>query len=81
METDTWPQDIRWIREAFLKDWRKWTAHDQSTVGWTPSHPDFALTASPRFFVARDGELLGTAAALAGWDHYVAPLLAKIVGT
>jgi hypothetical protein len=71
---------LRWIRDAFVTDWRKWTAKDQSTAGWTPNHADFALTASPRFFVAHDGHLLETAPARAGWDHYIQPLLTKILG-
>jgi hypothetical protein len=76
----TWPDDIRWIREQFVKDWRKWTAKDQSTIGWTPPYVDSALCASPRFFVAKAGQLLETAPSKDGWTHYIAPLLTKLLG-
>jgi hypothetical protein len=75
-----WPDDIRWIREAFLKDWRKWTAHDQATAGYNPPYGEMALTASPRFYVAQDGQILETAPTKYGWDHYIGPLLTKLLG-
>jgi hypothetical protein len=77
---ETWPDELRWIRDAFVKDWRKWTAKDQSTAGWTPSHADFALSASPRFFVAKEGQLLDTAPSQYGWQHYIQPLLTQLLG-
>jgi hypothetical protein len=79
-EPGIWPNDIRWIREAFLKDWRKWTAKDQATAGWTPAYGESALTASPRFFVAQDDKLLETAPTKYGWDQYIGPLLSKMLG-
>lgn len=74
------PDDIRWIRDAFVKDWQRWTAKDQATAGWRAAHVDAALSASPRFYVARDGELLETAPTKYGWNHYIAPLLTKLLG-
>lgn len=79
-EPDVWPDDIRWIRDQFVQDWRKWTVKDQSTWGWTPAHVDAALMSSPRFYVAQDGRLLETAPSQYGWKHYIAPLLAKLLG-
>jgi hypothetical protein len=64
-----------------VKDWRKWTAKDQSTAGWTPSHADRALTASPRFFVAHHGQLLDSAPAKEGWKYYIQPLLNNLLGS
>jgi hypothetical protein len=63
-----------------LKDWRKWTAKDQSTAGYTPAYAEAALTASPRFFVAKEGQLLETAPTQYGWKHYIQPLLADLLG-
>ncbi len=77
---DTWPDDLRWIRESFLKDWRKWTSKDQATFGYTPAYAERALTFSPRFYVAQDGVLLESVPSRDGWDHYIAPLLIKLVG-
>ena len=79
-DAETWPEDIRWIRDAYVKDWRKWTAKDQSTAGYAPAYAEAGLTASPRFFVASDNQLLETAPAHAGWEHYIEPLLTKLLG-
>jgi hypothetical protein len=79
-EPGIWPDDIRWIREAFVKDWQKWSANSQSTIGWSSPFAEAGLTASPRFFVAKDRQLLETAPARAGWDHYIQPLLTKLLG-
>jgi hypothetical protein len=63
-----------------VKEWQKWTAKDQSTFGWKPAYVDSALCASPRFFVAKNGQLLETAASQYGWKHYIQPLLTNILG-
>jgi hypothetical protein len=79
--TEIWPADIRGIRNQFMQDWRRWTASDQSTAGWTPAYAEAALTASPRFFVARSGKLLATSPSEHGWKHYFRPLLNQMLGT
>lgn len=69
------------MRAQFLEDWKKFTAKDQSTYGYTPANGEFALTFSPRFFVAHQGRLLESAASQYGWKHYIAPLLEKLLGS
>ena len=79
-EPGIWPDDIRWMREAFLKDWQRWAAKDQAIAGRAASYGELALTTSPRFFVAKDGQLLESAPAAVGWQSYIAPPLKKLVG-
>ena len=79
-DQNVWPEDILWIRQAFLKDWKRWTSKDQSLFSFTPAYAERALTFSPRFFVAQDGVLLESVPSRLGWDHYIQPLLTKLVG-
>jgi hypothetical protein len=74
----TWPEDLRWMREAFVADWRTWTARDQ-VAGQRPT-AEGALSLSPRFYVGRDGRLLEAALGKAGWQHSIQPLLNRLLG-
>ena len=76
---DFWPEDIRWIRKAFIADWKKWTEKDMATAGSRPPDEDRALIMSPRFYVARDGQLLDSASGIEGWKSHIAPTLGRVV--
>ena len=72
-----WPEDVRWVRDGFVRDWQKWTANDRPAV---PRQAEAAISMSPRFFVGQDGTLLASAAGKAGWLRHIQPLLDRLLG-
>lgn len=79
-EVETWPANIRWVREAFLADWEKLTGNDKRSSLTRMQYPEYALRSSPRFFVASEGKVLVTATQVGGWQWYVQPVLDQLVG-
>ncbi len=69
-----WPDDLRWIVEAYLQDQDRWTKNDNANIGAS------SLYSSPRFFVTKDNKLLGVAVGLNGWQYDIVPLLNRVVG-
>ena len=61
-----WPEDIRWIVEAFRE-----TEAGKGKAAWS----------SPRFYVANGRKLVVTAAGHAGWNDRVQPVLRKLTGS
>jgi hypothetical protein len=77
IEPREWPEDLRWVLEAFLQEVDYLTANDQSTVGVSGLQARYV---SPRFYVVQGRKLLVTAPGEAGWKYYIAPRLKEIVG-
>jgi hypothetical protein len=77
---DSWPDDLRWIRDAFVQDWQKWTTQDLAIAHYAPKRLEDAISMSPRFYVARDGALLESTVGKGGWLRHVQPLLDELVG-
>lgn len=80
MLPETWPDGLRWIREAYMQDWETLTANDRSGSGGRITRAEWGLTLSPRFFVASEGRLLTTTTTVHGWTNIVAPILDRLVG-
>lgn len=78
VEPDYWPEDLRWVCKAFLQDVDHLTENDQSTIGVNGLRARYV---SPRFYVVQDRKLMLTSPGEAGWKHYVAPYLNRVVGT
>ncbi len=79
-DPQTWPEEFRWVRAEFEKDWRIWSAKDQALAHRAHQTVGDALVASPRFFVGRGGALLESAPGKGGWQRYIQPLLGRLLG-
>ena len=80
LNEETWPAELRWVRQQFIDNWRTLTTHDQQGIGSAPAHIDRALSTSPRFFIVSDGKLVMAVPGLSGWKTFAAPLLTTLVG-